>query len=145
MLAFNALSTGVVLFSDAVVKAAPNEKGTVRTMLQGDVDDIELKALAVLLESQGFEVFNLGASAPAESVAQLVKSKRPHFVFLLSSEVANEDALVEGHRRIHFGMAFCGASFHTQLHEFYIPVGNGTFERLCRQLENRGDGALGPR
>lgn len=99
-LAYNALSNGIVLFSDMMHKPASNERKAICAMVENDLDDIELKALAVLLESRGFEVLNLGTSAATESVAQLVKSKQPHFVFLVASSVANGDVLADEHRRI---------------------------------------------
>jgi cobalamin-dependent methionine synthase I len=77
-------------------------------MVENDLDDIELKALVVLLESRGFEVLNLGTAAGTESVAQLVKSKRPHFVFLVASKVANGDALADEHRKIQLELRMFG-------------------------------------
>jgi excisionase family DNA binding protein len=99
-LAFNALSNGVVLFSDTIHKPASNDRKAICAMVENDLDDIELKALVVLLESRGFEVLNLGTAAGTESVAQLVKSKQPHFVFLVASRVANGEALADEHRKI---------------------------------------------
>lgn len=99
-LAHNALSNGVLLFSDIIHKPASSGRKAICAMVEDDLDDIELKALAVLLESRGFEVLNLGTAAETESIAQLVRSKQPHFVFLIASKVANADALAKQLREI---------------------------------------------
>jgi excisionase family DNA binding protein len=99
-LAFNALSNGVVVFSNMIHKPVSNDRKAICAMVENDFGDIELKALVALLDSRGFEVLNLGTSAGTESVAQLVKSKQPNFVFLVASRVANKDALADEHRKI---------------------------------------------
>jgi methanogenic corrinoid protein MtbC1 len=52
-----------VLFSDMIHKPASSDRKAICAMVENDLDDIELKTLAVLLESRGFEVLNLGTSA----------------------------------------------------------------------------------
>ncbi|MGA9408490.1 MAG: helix-turn-helix domain-containing protein [Bacteroidota bacterium] len=99
-LALNSLSNAIVLLSDIIVKPALNGKIVICAMVENDSDDLELKALAVLLESGGFEVLNLGVGTSADSIAQLVKNKQPHFVFLMASNVHDEELLEDEHEKI---------------------------------------------
>ncbi len=134
-LAYNALSNGVVLFSDMIHKPASNDRKVICAMVENDLDDIELKALAVLLESRGFEVLNLGTSAGTESVAQLVKSKQPHFVFLVASSVANGDVLADEHRKIQLelrvfgGKLIVGGAGYTK--ELLANPLSGLYDKFC--------------
>jgi len=99
-LAAYALSGAVVLLSDIIMKPPTNGKRALCATVEKDFNDLELTALAVLLEAQGFGVLNLGTSIPAESVAQLVKAKQPNFVFLTASSIVDEDAVIDEHARI---------------------------------------------
>ena len=138
-LAYNALSNGVVLFSDMVHKPASNGRKAVCAMVENDLDDIELRALVVLLESQGFEVLNLGTSAGTESVAQLVKGKRPHFVFLVAARVANADALADEHRKIQLelrmfgGKLIVGGVGYTK--ELLATTLSGLYDKSCMSFK----------
>lgn len=134
-LAANALSSAVVLLSDIIMKPAPNGKRAVCATVEKDLNDLELKALAVLLETQGFEVLNLGASMAAVSVAQLVKAKQPHFVFLTASLIVDEDAVVDEHTKIQNelkafgGKLIVGGLGFTQ--DFLENKLNGLYDRFC--------------
>ncbi len=134
-LAHNALSNGVVLFSDMIHKPASNGRKAICAMVENDLDDIELKALVVLLESQGVEVLNLGTSASADSVAQLVKSKQPHTVFLIASAVANGNVLKEEHKKIRIelqvygGKLLVGGAGYTG--ELLTSTLSGLFDKHC--------------
>ena len=99
-LAFNALSNAIILLSDAVVKATANGKRAICATTEGDMQDIELKALAVLLESEGYDVLNLGVNATTATISQLVSTKQPQFVFLLSSSVGNKPSFIQQHEAI---------------------------------------------
>jgi MerR family transcriptional regulator, light-induced transcriptional regulator len=138
-LAYNALSNGVVLFSDMIHKPASNDRKAICAMVENDLDDIELKALAVLLESRGFEVLNLGTSAGTESVAQLVKSRQPHFVFLVASNVANKNILAVEHRKIQFelrvfgGKLIVGGAGYTK--ELLESTLSGLYDKFCANFK----------
>jgi excisionase family DNA binding protein len=138
-LAYNALSNGVVLFSDMIHKPASNDSKAICAMVENDLDDIELKALVVLLESRGFEVLNLGTSARTESVVQLVKSKQPHFVFLVASGIANGDVLADEHRKIQLelrvfgGKLVVGGAGYTK--ELLANTLNGLYDKYCMSFK----------
>ncbi|HTX19936.1 MAG TPA: helix-turn-helix domain-containing protein [Bacteroidota bacterium] len=91
-LAFNALSNGVVLLSDIIVKPTPNGRKAICATLTAEPHDIELKALATLLESEGYEVLNLGVAASTETIEQLMLSKRPQHVFVCAFHHAGTDS-----------------------------------------------------
>ena len=93
-LAFNILSTGVVLLSDIIVKPTPNGKKAICTSVESDTVDVGLKALAVLLESEGYEVLNLGIGAATETVCQLIESRKPQYVFLCAFHISNSETFL---------------------------------------------------
>jgi excisionase family DNA binding protein len=138
-LAYNALSDGVVLFSDMIHRSASNDRKAICAMVENDLDDIELKALVALLESRGFEVLNLGTSAGTESVAQLVKSKQPHFVFLVASGVANTDVLADELRKIQLelrafgGKLIAGGAGYTK--ELLANTLSGLYDKFCKSFK----------
>jgi len=138
-LAYNALSNGVVLFSDIIHKPALNGRRAICAMVENDLDDIELRALVVLLESRGFEVLNLGTSAGTESVSQLVKSKQPHFVFLVASTIANGDLLAEELRKIQTevrvfgGKLIVGGVGYTK--ELLMNALSGLYDKSCASFK----------
>lgn len=93
-LAFSALSNGVVLLSDIIVKPTPTGKKAICTTVEPDAHDFALNALAVLLESEGYEVLNLGVGAATETICQLIEYKKPHYVFLCAFHVSNSETFV---------------------------------------------------
>ena len=93
-LAFNALSNGVVLLSDIILKPTPSGKKAICATVEPEAHDIELKALAILLESEGYEVLNLGVGAATETINQLIVSKKPQYVFVCAFHVSNSETFV---------------------------------------------------
>ena len=49
-----------------------------------------MRALEILLESDGYEVLNLGVGVPAELVNQMIEKNRPYAVCVYSSLLKNE-------------------------------------------------------
>ncbi|HTR81763.1 MAG TPA: helix-turn-helix domain-containing protein [Bacteroidota bacterium] len=92
-LAFNALSNGIVLFSDAIVKPAPTGKKAICATIEAEAHDVELKALVVLLESEGYDVLNLGVGASTETISQLIEGRKPQFVFVCCFHPTNSETL----------------------------------------------------
>ena len=90
-LAINTLSNGVVLLSEIIVKPTPTGKKAICATLDAGMRDTELKALAVLLESEGYEVLNLGTGASANTINQLIESRKPQFVFLYTLSGSNKE------------------------------------------------------
>ncbi len=134
-LAVNSLSNAIVLLSEIIAKQAPNGKTVICAMVENDFDDLDLKALAVLLENGGFEVLNLGVGTSADSIAQLVNSKQPIFVFLIATSVHNEDALENEHKKIqsalqsYGGKLIVGGPGYTQ--QLLSGRLEGLFYRFC--------------
>ena len=94
-LAFNVLSTGVVLLSDIVAKPTPSGKKAICATVEPDAVDILLKALVVLLESEGYEVLNLGIGAGTDVVCQLIESRKPQYVFLCAFHPASAGTMLD--------------------------------------------------
>ena len=128
-LALNCLSNAIVLLSDTIAKSSRAGKIAVCAMAENDGDDLELKALVVLLESQGIEVFNLGVGTTADSITQLVRSKQPNFVFLIASSAPNGDSLADEHRKILADVRTYGAR---------LIIGGGGYTEALRTKELNG-------
>ena len=108
-LSFNALSNAIILLSDIIMKPALSGKKAILATVEGDKRDIELKALAVLLESEGYEVLNLGASVPTETINQLAASKKPNFIFLFASHIFHKEAFIDQHSTLFATAHSCGS------------------------------------
>ena len=138
-LAFNSLSNAAVLMSDIIVKPAPIGQKAICATIEHDTADIDLKALVVLLEGQGMEVLNLGTSVPADSVAELVKGKHPHFVFLLASQITDVSQVIEEHRKLqrelglYGGRLIIGGGGYTP--QLLATELNGLYDRYCSSFK----------
>jgi MerR family transcriptional regulator, light-induced transcriptional regulator len=108
-LAYNALSNAIVLLSDIIVKPVSSGKRAICAVAEGETRDIELKALAVLLESTGYEVLNLGVGASTETIDQLIESRRPQYVFLFAFHVSDSSLFFQHHAKISETAKTCGA------------------------------------
>jgi MerR family transcriptional regulator, light-induced transcriptional regulator len=108
-LAYNALSNGIVLLSEIIVKPASSGKRAICAAVEGETRDIELKALGVLLESSGLEVLNLGVGASTETISQLIQSRRPQYVFLFAFHVSDSASFLNHHTKISETAKSCGA------------------------------------
>jgi MerR family transcriptional regulator, light-induced transcriptional regulator len=142
-LAYNALSNAIVLLSDIVVKPALNGKRAICAAVEGESRDIELKALGVLLESEGFEVLNLGTGASTETIGQLIESRRPQYVFLFAFHVSDSDAFVQHHSKISEKAKACGAKLIVSGSAYTIanyPAGTiVAFDKYCGTFKDFAD------
>lgn len=134
-LSFSALSNAIVLLCDVVTKATANGKKAICATTEGDKRDIELKALALLLESEGFEVLNLGTSVSSETINQLVTSKRPHAVYIVSSYIPNQQTFIEEHKLILAAARSCGCRMIAAGSAYAAPgITNGVgvlYDKYC--------------
>ena len=117
-LAINTLSTATLLMSDVIVKAAANGRKVICASVENEFDDVMLKALTVLLESDGYEVLNLGAGVEAGNVLQLAKIQKPKLVCLLASYPVEQTVFADVQEQltadlssIGSGLVMCGAGY----------------------------------
>ena len=89
-LSSNAISSAIILLKDIVVRPTHNNKTIVCMSIENETNEIELRALEILLESDGYEVLNLGVGVPAELVNQMIETNRPYAVCVYSSLLKNE-------------------------------------------------------
>jgi excisionase family DNA binding protein len=124
MLAINALSTATLLMSDVIVKAAANGRKVICASIENEFDDVMLKALTVLFESDGYEVLNLGTGVEAGNVLQLAKTQKPKLVCLLASYPAErtvfadvQEQLTTDLSSIGSELVLCGAGYAVLEHD----------------------------
>jgi MerR family transcriptional regulator, light-induced transcriptional regulator len=117
-LAMNALSSAVVLLSNMIVRPSLNGKKVICATIVKESNDILLKALIVLLESEGYEVLNLGVAVSGEDVIQLAKSQKPQFVYLAASRVQQPDLFAASHmdvinelQSLNSTLVLCGSGY----------------------------------
>jgi len=134
-LALTSLSNAIVLLTDVITRPVPDGRRIVCAMVEHDFEDLDLKALNILLESQGAEVLNLGPGCPASSVAQLIRQKQPHLVFLLASSPHPVDEVVSEHHLILSelhplnGKLIIGGSGYAPI--LSEPLLEGLYDRYC--------------
>jgi len=109
-LAMNALSNAIILLSDIIIKPSLTGKKVLCASFGNSSTDLLLKALGILLESEGFEVLNLGTYATRDSIIQLIKSQKPNFLFIFSNAAENEIEFIENHRMIKSEMESAGGT-----------------------------------
>ena len=127
MLAINALSTATLLMSDVIVKAAANGRKVICASIENEFDDVMLKALTVLFESDGYEVLNLGTGVEAGNVLQLAKTQKPKLVCLLASYPAErtvfadvQEQLIADLSPIGSELVMCGSGYAAIEHDATI-------------------------
>jgi len=142
-LAYNALSNAIVLLTDIIAKPASTGKRAICAAIEGENRDIELKALAVLLESEGYEVLNLGAGSSTETISQLVSSRHPQYVFLFAFHFADGASFVKHHAAIAEAAKACGAKLIVGGNAYTIKdsaiEGAVTFDKYCGSFKDFAD------
>jgi len=142
-LAYNAISNAIVLLSDIIAKPVPSGKRAICAAIEGETRDIELKALAVLLESEGYEVLNLGVGSSTETITQLVASRRPQYVFLFAFHFAEGSAFVKHHTAIAEAAKTCGAKLVVSGNAYTIKdsatEGMIAFDKYCGSFKDFAD------
>ena len=142
-LAYNALSNVIVLLSDIILKPALNGKRAICAAVEGETRDMELKALAILLESEGYEVLNLGVGASTETIDQLIASRQPQYVFLFAFHVSDDNSFVQRHTRISETAKVCGAKLIVGGNAYTIknyPAHNTiTYDKYCATFKDFAD------
>jgi methanogenic corrinoid protein MtbC1 len=86
--------------------------------IENESDDVMLKALTVLFESDGYEVLNLGAGVEAGNVQQLAKIQKPKLVCLLASYPVEQTVFADVQEQliadllpIGSALVLCGAGY----------------------------------
>ena len=142
-LAYNALSNTIVLLSDIIVKPASIGKRAICAAVEGETREIELKALAVLLESSGYELLNLGVGASTDTICQLIESRRPQYIFILAFHVADNASFVQHHTKLSETAASCGAKLIVGGNAYTIthyPADTAiTFDKSCKTFKDFAD------
>ncbi len=142
-LAYNALSNTIVLLSDIIVKPASSGKRAICAAVEGETREIELKALAVLLESSGYEVLNLGVGASTDTICQLIESRRPQYVFLFAFYVADNATFLQHHSKISGTAKACEAKVIVGGNAYTIknyPVETAiAFDKYCGSFKDFAD------
>ena len=142
-LAYNALSNAIVLLSDIIVKPASSGKRAICAVIEGETRDIELKALAILLESEGYEVLNLGVGATTDTINQLIASRRPQYIFLFAFHVSDNASFTAHHAKISETAKACGAKLIVSGNAYTIknyPAEHAiTYDKHCATFKDFAD------
>lgn len=94
-LAYNTLSSAIAQLSDSVTRASRNNRIIACASLAEEKNDVELKALVALLETEGFTVLNLGVGLTADSINQMINKLKPFGVCIHTASTNNVDRFLE--------------------------------------------------
>lgn len=94
-----ALQAGIDIIRPALVKAGVKAAGRIVTVtVEGDLHDIGVKLVGMMLEGAGFEVINIGVDKPAKEIIEKVKELKPNILgmsAMLTTTMANMKDVVE--------------------------------------------------
>jgi 5-methyltetrahydrofolate--homocysteine methyltransferase len=94
-----ALQAGIDIIKPALVKAGVKSAGRIVTVtVEGDLHDIGIKLVGMMLEGAGFEVINIGVDKPAKEIVEKVKELKPNILgmsAMLTTTMANMKDVVE--------------------------------------------------
>ncbi|MDY2984912.1 MAG: corrinoid protein [Synergistes jonesii] len=78
LVAAKAMQGGIDLIRNLLVKEGVDTKGKIMTVtVEGDLHDIGVKLVGMMLEGAGFDVINIGVDMPAAKIIEKVKECRP--------------------------------------------------------------------
>ncbi len=81
LISCRAMDRGVEVLKPHLEEADTHKKGkVVLGTVEGDLHDIGKNIVRIMLESQGFEVIDLGVDVPADRFVEAVKEHKPHIV-----------------------------------------------------------------
>ena len=94
-----ALQVGIDIIRPALVEAGVKAAGRIVTVtVEGDLHDIGIKLVGMMLEGAGFEVINIGVDKPAKEIIEKVKELKPNILgmsAMLTTTMANMKDVVE--------------------------------------------------
>ena len=94
-----ALQAGIDIIRPALVEAGVKAAGRIVTVtVEGDLHDIGIKLVGMMLEGAGFEVINIGVDKPAKEIIEKVKELKPNILgmsAMLTTTMANMKHVVE--------------------------------------------------
>ena len=94
-----ALQAGIDIIRPALVEAGVKAAGRIVTVtVEGDLHDIGIKLVGMMLEGAGFEVINIGVDIPAKEIIEKVKELKPNILgmsAMLTTTMANMKDVVE--------------------------------------------------
>jgi 5-methyltetrahydrofolate--homocysteine methyltransferase len=97
-----AMKGGMEILRPFLATGAAGQGGRILTAtVEGDLHDIGVKLVGMMLEGAGFEVRNLGVDLPAARIVEEVRSWRPHVLGLsamLTTTMTNMKGVVESLR-----------------------------------------------
>lgn len=83
MIAARAMNTGLDILRPMLLSAGVSSKGkAVIGTVKGDIHDVGKNIVAMMLQSAGYEVFDLGIDVGPEHFIDAVKKHRPRFVLM---------------------------------------------------------------
>lgn len=94
-----ALQSGINIIRPALVEAGVKAAGRIVTVtVEGDLHDIGIKLVGMMLEGAGFEVINIGVDQPAKEIVEKIKELKPNILgmsAMLTTTMANMKDVVE--------------------------------------------------
>ena len=94
-----ALQAGIDIIRPALVEAGVKAAGRIVTVtVEGDLHDIGIKLVGMMLEGAGFEVFNIGVDKPAKEIVEKVKEMEPNILgmsAMLTTTMANMKEVID--------------------------------------------------
>ncbi len=99
-LSINVLSTSIVLLKDVIVKTSSKNKTVICASFENESENIELRAVELLFESNGFDVMNIGANVTDEILIQLLQKNTPHVICLYAATLHDREQVKQSVVRI---------------------------------------------
>lgn len=99
LVAAKAMQAGIELIKPMLLESGVETKGKILTVtVEGDLHDIGIKLVGMMLECAGFEVFNIGVDVKAEKIVEKVKEITPDILgmsAMLTTTMANMKEVID--------------------------------------------------
>ena len=90
-LATHVVLTALQKLRSVMVPPEPNGSSAICCACEGDLHELVVYLVALILESQGWNVLNLGANTPLFSLQEMVSRQRPQLVCISARHIADLD------------------------------------------------------
>lgn len=109
-IARTSIFSALVHFENIVIKPEPSGKEVYCITTNDGMNSIELKALELILESEGIKAFNLGGALSMFSAQELIEKCRPDDVFVVATYTPVDDHFTEQFTQLKKGVDSYGGN-----------------------------------
>lgn len=133
-IAKNTLIHALIHFTKTLPKMEKKDVGLYCLSVQDGMNEVELKAVELLLDTMGLTVYNLGSVLTKYSANDIVNQCRPEDVFVVQSQEYSSDNAFEQFNILTSGVKAYGGNVYTS--HFFDGINSGIIETQFKRFQS---------